>query len=32
VSDQVRRLGETPKKPARAEATAVGARRPVRTA
>ena len=32
VSDQVRRLGETPKKPARAEAAAVGARRPVRTA
>ena len=32
VSDQVRRLGDTPRKPARAEAAAVGARRPVRTA
>lgn len=32
VSDQVRRLGETPRKPARAEAAAMGVRRPVRTA
>lgn len=32
VSDQVRRLGETPRKPARAEAAAAAARRPVRTA
>lgn len=32
VSDQVRRLGEPPKKPARTEAAAVGARRPVRSA
>lgn len=33
VSDQVRRLGETPRKPARAEAaSASAARRPVRTA
>jgi len=32
VSDQVRRLGETPKKPARAEGAAAGVRRPVRTA
>jgi DNA-binding transcriptional MerR regulator len=32
VSDQVRRLGEPAKKPARAEAGMVSARRPVRTA
>ena len=33
VSDQVRRLGETPRKPVRAEsAAATGARRPVRSA
>ena len=32
VSDQVRRLGEPPKKPARAEAAAAGVRRPVRSA
>src|SRR5579884_2763005 len=32
VSDQVRRLTETPKKPMRAEAAAASARRPVRTA
>jgi len=33
VSDQVKRLGETPRKPARAEAAAAaGSRRPVRTA
>jgi len=32
VSDQVRRLSETPKKPVRAEAASATARRPVRTA
>ena len=32
VSDQVRRLSETPKKPVRAEAASAAGRRPVRTA